>query len=89
MTYDVVLIDARSGDWLNNYLNAEAARSAWYCIPQRMQDHQGSGHHRRRRADRLGVGGRAVRLSPAGRQPAGVARKAVWLLRTWSARVYR
>ena len=30
---DVVLIDARSGDWLNNYLNAEAASSAWYGIP--------------------------------------------------------
>ncbi|MGO9972219.1 MAG: hypothetical protein ACLP01_05295 [Solirubrobacteraceae bacterium] len=34
-----MLIDARSGDWLNNYLNAEAAFSAWYGIPQRKQDH--------------------------------------------------
>ena len=39
ITNDVVLIDARSGDWLNNYLNPQAARSAWYGIPQRMQDH--------------------------------------------------
>ncbi len=50
MTNDVVLIDARSGDWLNNYLNPEAARSAWYGIPRRRQDHQalvvldGGGH---------------------------------------------
>jgi hypothetical protein len=28
MTNDVVLIDARSGDWLNNHLNPQAARSA-------------------------------------------------------------
>jgi hypothetical protein len=28
MTNDVVLIDARSGDWLHNYLNPEAARIA-------------------------------------------------------------
>jgi hypothetical protein len=39
MTNDVVLIDARSGDWLNNYLNPGAARLAWYGIPGRMQDH--------------------------------------------------
>jgi hypothetical protein len=36
MTNDVALIDARSGDWLNNYLNPAAARSAWYGIPRRM-----------------------------------------------------
>ncbi len=35
---DVVLIDASSGDWLNNYLSPDAARSAWYVIPARMQD---------------------------------------------------
>jgi len=39
MSNEVVLIDARSGDWLNNYLNPPAARSAWYCIPERMQAH--------------------------------------------------
>ncbi|MGO9901744.1 MAG: hypothetical protein ACLP0J_19115 [Solirubrobacteraceae bacterium] len=39
MTNDVVLIDARSGDWLNNYLNPAAARAAWHGIPRRMQDH--------------------------------------------------
>ncbi len=50
MTNDVVLIDARSGDWLNNYLNPEVAFSAWYGIPRRMQDHlalvrvDGGGH---------------------------------------------
>ena len=32
MTNDVALIDAHSGDWLNNYLNPAAARSAWYVI---------------------------------------------------------
>jgi len=31
-TNDVALIDAHSGDWLNNYLNPAAARSAWYVI---------------------------------------------------------
>jgi hypothetical protein len=40
MTNDVVLIDARSGDWLNNYLNRQAARSAWHGISRRMQDDQ-------------------------------------------------
>ena len=50
MTNDVVLIDARSGDWLNNYLNPAAARSAWHGIPRRIQDHRalvivdGGGH---------------------------------------------
>ncbi len=50
MTNDVVLIDARSGVWLNNYLNRQAARSAWRGIPRRMQDRQalvivdGGGH---------------------------------------------
>ncbi len=86
---DVVLIDARSGDWLNNYLNAEAASSAWYGIPLRMQDHMAPVI--------IDGGGQIISVLEGvptgglqrGRQPAGVAPKAVWLLRTWSARVYR
>ena len=38
LTKDVVLIDACSGDWLNNYFSAEVAFSAWYGLPHRMQD---------------------------------------------------
>ena len=32
MTNDVALIDAHSGDWLNNYLNPAAVRSPWCVI---------------------------------------------------------